>query len=213
MDGDGGPRARDVERRPRARHTLAGYGSVSVRLAVLRGYQRDASQSARVHGLHNGELEAHLRTRRWLLHHAPLAAVQPHDTGCLRVRRSFLAVAGENERGRPATARWPGCSDYRSVRSPYRHVYWGESHRPWTPVASRVAHTIARPDHYRLDDVGCPQLRRGALEEVRDRAQRCQGPATCARDPPDDGRRAAFRGESREVVPQLRRRTNDQLRP
>src|SRR5215218_4833603 len=35
------------------------------------GYQRDASQSARIHSIHNGELEAHLRARRWLLHHAP----------------------------------------------------------------------------------------------------------------------------------------------
>src|SRR5215207_9965150 len=63
LDENDSPRARDVERRPRTTLTLAVYGQVSGGRAVLRRYQRYASQGARIHGLHNGELETHPQAR------------------------------------------------------------------------------------------------------------------------------------------------------
>ena len=83
--------------------TLAVCGQVSGGCAVLRRYQRDAPQSARIHGLHNGELEARLRARRRLLHHAPLVAAQPRDTWYLHFRCALPAVAG-NERACPPSS-------------------------------------------------------------------------------------------------------------
>ena len=189
------------------------HGRVSCRRVVLSGYQRDAPESARVHGLHNGELEAHLRARGWTLHHASLAAAQPHDTWLLRFGRSFPAVAGKDEFGCPAPPRRSDRCYCGGVRTSRRHLRGRSPHRPRSPVASRVAHPAARLDNHRLDGVGGTGLRGGALEGTPDRTRRDQSPPASARRASHGRRGAVLRGEGRGPLPQFRGCEDLQLRP
>jgi hypothetical protein len=118
---------------------------VARRRAVLRGHQRDPPRGARVHGVHHGELAAHLRVRRRLVHDAPLAAAEPGDTRGVRAGRPLLAAAGQGRPRRPTPPRRSGRGWRRGLRAAGRHVRGGEVDSAGPAVAPGLADPPPRP--------------------------------------------------------------------